>query len=68
MLSKHGLDIGRCDVSVVNGSCHIRGLISAAKGWKIADVPAATEHIAQLIRQKFRLRNVVVDISTPYSN
>lgn len=63
LLTKHGLDISRAQVSVIHGICYIRGIITAMPGYRITDTQAEVERIGQFIRQKPGVRSVVVECS-----
>jgi ribosome maturation factor RimP len=63
LLTKHGLDLSRAQVSVAHGVCYVRGIVTPAAGHKIDDVEAECQRVAQFIRQKPGIRQVVLEIS-----
>ncbi len=68
LLTKKGVDISLCDVRVMNGHCHIRGVVMVIKGFEdeIPNIKAFKTHmeqLARLLRQKEQIRDVNLEVT-----
>lgn len=60
--SRRGIDVSRCDVSVRNGICHIRGNVGRLTGNE-PNLMAEVEHAAKAIRQRSEIKDVLVEVT-----
>lgn len=63
IFTRHGIDISRADVRVQKGICTIRGLVRPMPNVVVPDLEAEMMRLANIIRQKPDVRNVVLEIS-----
>lgn len=64
---RRGLDIARCDVSVLHGVCYVRGEVGALPGATFDSLERQIELMQKVLRQRPEIRDVVLDVKYPQS-
>ncbi|MER3417891.1 MAG: hypothetical protein C4343_01995 [Chloroflexota bacterium] len=65
--ARRGVDISRCDLSVLHGVCYVRGEIASLPGATFDDLERQVNLMQRVLRQRPEIRDVVMDIKLPQS-